>query len=1564
MGRKTNASFTTITESGLGKMLNLIRRKLEQLLEVIHGNTEEQSDKLTSYAEKQLRSLLDILEGVEKNILPNFENGKKPNFYAFYKLYNQLQALAKEKLIDISSAENHYSILLNSVIEEAINDLPVDISDLKATLKNAIVKKRNDADKFDVLLKIPFVTQVWIDKQHENFDSFMDGFDFSSCLKKGLVEKKALIAKLKSDYAEKMAENMKVSLLPVKLIVAHPVSYELISYLLLLINGLPEYSSDLFLDDLLSFFEPEALNINLLGRVVSLAIDYPFQMAHRKTDKDYYTFSLKTKEADKEVIYSSQELYANYRSLFREDLLEQLQFYRAYFLETPHVQNEMRKEMWLKMFFSQELKSFKSSEEILKLKQNNCLLNLSLPQQYSEKLNTVLVQIAAIDEAISTLKLQKKQCKKRLEDYSGQTFAELTKAHPDIFGSLDLSTCSVAEEHLPDHLITDQEETATMDLIPFKIQLDKELLDFKARITDLKQPLLEKKEALLKDKEEVLIAWKKDAIEQQAKLDGELLDNMSKLTADIDVIKDETAKDEFLVGKLKDFKDIDIKIEHIKGRIKVLGDMKFKLNNLKESVEKLQSKMDENCQYPKILQQESEEIRNEFTRNKEDKEINFRRIHDKIMVLEKVISGNIDLLEGELKKADTAKKSAEIMHSADLGAIKKLLVEKEEALESNQLKLSVVQNRILTLPAKLQKNNEELKSLQTDLEASKKDLANAKVHSLAEHKENCKNQIIKIQGNLNKEKDSQQKFVFEEVCGIKSQQELEHLISKYDALHADIKEDSKDDFSEKHEILKQIDACFDKDKTQIPFSEFEKLEAFKTNKKWLEKLNNTASSVMSITGKKVKAEPLIPQGFKALCELLSIDEKEWWEFRNKQHEPSFENDKQEKIAQFNEILTKKLSFYEEKQVAKLKVNEFLGIRAELIEFQKKLSEPNPTEVLLVESIEIREKAIFLFTDANNKLQIENEDLSSQKKDHENTIEALEPDIIVIRFVITILEKIQKMGDEIDRFDPLIVNDSTTVPNKMNGFYQEYKKLNEQRLVLDSELATAINPKVYMTNIEQIDRQLKEINDKLSAKFSPYAKEKIRELDDLFKEKMNVLSEIHQVILVPDKIFDIAKFDYKINEVISQFELLLDVTDKSNKDVKLFEDFKSGFKAASESQMIDINLNELGDFSCSVISKCKEIKFDILGQLTSLLTSIQIELADNLKLLPLALKSNRDTIKANQDKLDKLSIFIDDFNKKNLGVVKSLLERCLPDNKNQLEIVETLIRDGESLYSKYNENTNNALKLVSIAGKREELVATAKTEIGLYWEERSKSGTLKIKDMMSSADYSDRMRYTTDLQNKLGKYANDGESHDLFDFLKSANRVKFSGRHMKPLLCRILTNLRDFERQEQQNINHGDAKAVLEFNSQNLNFTKSMTTLYSKIEVMNQYGAHLVEKGIPSGQIAVDLSEQLKMQVDRFLINNREKFSSESDNPITNAEIDAFKEEFSELLHSQDDKMADLRSTWLPITVNILACVFTLAKLLTSKYSQQGYASFFMDKTQRLKNVESIDETLTTLQAPT
>jgi hypothetical protein len=127
-------------------------------------------------------------------------------------------------------------------------------------------------------------------------------------------------------------------------------------------------------------------------------------------------------------------------------------------------------------------------------------------------------------------------------------------------------------------------------------------------------------------------------------------------------------------------------------------------------------------------------------------------------------------------------------------------------------------------------------------------------------------------------------------------------------------------------------------------------------------------------------------------------------------------------------------------------------------------------------------------------------------------------------------------------------------------------------------------------------------------------------------------------------------------------------------------------------------------------------------------------------------------------------------------------------------------------------------------------------------------------------------------------------------------------------------------------------------------------LFVAIHELKQYGLLLKSQGASKGQIALDLASELHIKAGEF-------FKKEA----TPEELKQFQDEFTLLLNSKNDKMAEYRTNWTTIIANIaialtgIGALFLAGQLLYSQANDpKGRALFFFQKSKTTSE-EKVDE---------
>ncbi len=259
-------------------------------------------------------------------------------------------------------------------------------------------------------------------------------------------------------------------------------------------------------------------------------------------------------------------------------------------------------------------------------------------------------------------------------------------------------------------------------------------------------------------------------------------------------------------------------------------------------------------------------------------------------------------------------------------------------------------------------------------------------------------------------------------------------------------------------------------------------------------------------------------------------------------------------------------------------------------------------------------------------------------------------------------------------------------------------------------------------------------------------------------------------------------------------------------------------------------------------------------------------------------------------------------------------------------------------------------------QQKHLISAAGNDLEHYLVKRSMR--YNVKDFFSEQDRRARKAYIETLQRELRHYEQTGENAGVLQAIRD-NTAKFPGIHLKSLLNKIKASLLEANEPYLAN-DHRDPEVLGILN--HLTATKptyadSLQLLYSKIELMRQYGLGLTKKSPKCGAEVSALAEQLKLDLHLFIINNHNTPGAVP----PQEKYEAFKEQFTARLHSKNDIMHEHRNKWLQLLGNILLILFVIPQLIYSKITTGRYAFFF--EKQNMKVFDAVEKQAETLTAP-
>ncbi|WP_412754038.1 hypothetical protein [Legionella londiniensis] len=294
-----------------------------------------------------------------------------------------------------------------------------------------------------------------------------------------------------------------------------------------------------------------------------------------------------------------------------------------------------------------------------------------------------------------------------------------------------------------------------------------------------------------------------------------------------------------------------------------------------------------------------------------------------------------------------------------------------------------------------------------------------------------------------------------------------------------------------------------------------------------------------------------------------------------------------------------------------------------------------------------------------------------------------------------------------------------------------------------------------------------------------------------------------------------------------------------------------------------------------------------------------------------------------------------------------------------EILENKVKLTESLEKKalINKQLGERVK------EREALVTKLSQELDDYIQNRNDK--YRVKDTFFAGDKSERESFISELKQKLQHYSESNSSKEILDYIEE-NKSKFIGFNLQSLLNRIALGLTDLAKKVAANYEDEQVAAESPMPAQeilrlfkgkqgdHLAYAEAIEALYGKIQELDRYGSTLKED---DQKIVHEHAESLKTRVDGFV-------TAHSDDLPSKEQMTAFQKEFRLHLHSKDDIMCK-HDSWKPLIANIALAVFTLGialgiQLIASKVSTGRFA-FFMDRSERLRREDAIEEKLAALE---
>lgn len=305
---------------------------------------------------------------------------------------------------------------------------------------------------------------------------------------------------------------------------------------------------------------------------------------------------------------------------------------------------------------------------------------------------------------------------------------------------------------------------------------------------------------------------------------------------------------------------------------------------------------------------------------------------------------------------------------------------------------------------------------------------------------------------------------------------------------------------------------------------------------------------------------------------------------------------------------------------------------------------------------------------------------------------------------------------------------------------------------------------------------------------------------------------------------------------------------------------------------------------------------------------------------------------------------------------SLQNQSLPNTQDILALLNQVMIEKNKLdeviqtHKDYLETINQRIVL------RNNLVKEIKQTLDDYLIQRQHR--FFIKDKIWQQDKQQRQLFINKLHLALDHYNEDGLSQPLIELINQ-NKARFPGHHLQPLLNRINLYLYAHEKgtiTERLSFNEMQTK-LAKIKQENLVFVNRFETLYEQIVLMQAYGNTLLAEDNEVGVAVINLAFQLQQHADSFIK------AIPDENKLDLNSVQIFQNEFSNLLHSQDEVIGKHSDTGKDILAKLFVAIFSLLlapaiKLIPAKY--QGQASLFFEKSILLQKIDAMDNVLITL----
>lgn len=1537
----------SIAESPLGQMIVRLQAKLAEIKRIHMLEQQESESSLEkAYAKEQITAVSTVLDTIQQEILPKFDNEEVPGKSDFVSIYLKVKSLKNLLKTFTSPRFATWGVIekdLATLIDNSLSKLkkPHTPAAFKEALKAGIRKL-----DFAAIEEIP---RNGLAKLLEEIDTLIDDFNIDDFFKKDT--KKQLQENLPEVIKKWFIGDRK----PLMFKVTHPMTYELMAEMMVLIEQAPP-----LLDDLIPFLNPEAFTLDFTGGFTGAVLPSSLQIKveHKPiNDGSKHNYEV-TKPPKPPRSFNVGDFYSKHFSRLKEALSAGLSAYFEEYDTTAHVQSERAKTSSIKAFIVNERAWCKSTlvdhaEKCKKLLRQN----ITPQMDHEEKLNLLKESIGTIDVLMAEAKDLSKLAQQRGDEYTQHSFASLVQSHSGIVQYLK----GVKEKNpeatwdelpLPDAIVAEKPEGFAV--VHVKKNLNDSLVALGKGLQESVGDLVSQRAKFTQQYKEVVQQWRGQEIEHHEARNKEFLEHLKVLTSKLASHKD---------LPIDESTELEVQIQVILKQLAGLEQQKELLSSSQVQLTTLQKQLEGPIECPARLVQEDQGIVKTLSDCYQTSKESTFRCEKQIKAAEQSLNEKKERLTEQLRKLEVAKQFAETMKTANPEAIAKLSLEKKEQLIQVKAKKEETTQRLELNQTNIQ--DKKFQFLESDPLRNRdpfddqiraRDIA---ARELATKVDSVKIGILKITNDEISQIFSLQNLQTHQ--GTESAINWLKLLIDTNEQSLNLVDKVKEELSANENLLNALIPAFnlindaiehmDKDKIKFPFAQLDKLPG-------LRGLANTSTQKTP--------------GLEILLKLLSFEAAEqtkWNKYRN-----ASKNDVNLIADAFllRELLKNKITIVKDKVQevqSKLQVNaDYERVRDVLFKSQSLLA----SLALLNKSIE-EQQAI------RTNLKREWQRLDTEIKQDKELLQELREEELSLTANINILETISELLAGNQQLNTLIetLEHSTEEFNTIDLVYDNKANIEERAKsannalgelegtldILKQTVAPLANNSAYLANIKTIESLLTTAHHRIAKFKEMLLTKKIEDIEaqtKLSQEKINTIAQLlsqpsdNKLSLLSRLLTDYNQFRVAMYPHRQRVELV-------RADLESIISEEPGEKLGIAIKNLEIlNLN------------AKELQDELLERIKLLLQGYIDEVKQQAQTLTaLRLSESKASYESHKDTLSLVANYLTAFPQEQVANLKDSLEKLTPASQEALQTLEQVNAQYAFLKKQVEEN-----KVINEGQKerldlREQLSTDFKMKFDSYIGERK--AKYAVKDSITRGDWDAREKFLNELREKITEYVSSGDSKPVLDHIK-AQKV-FPGLKLQPIINRLVLGLQEQDKKipkdyyanipEEIAPEHQDALQALEiFKKANSNFAKGIEALYTAIDKLRQHGQELTNEKNEHGDTPIRLATELQTKVDSFIISRKNI-------GVDKKSFEHFQADFIYHVHSQDDVMSNGSSSWesfwKPFIVNVTAALLTVGiavglyvggtKLLT------GRASFFAEKTERLNRVDSIDDALWNIEAP-